>query len=87
MDGTCCDRSGGMAFLVKRVLLKALLLMGRRCQREIPRMTNTREKMAEVVLAAAVGWDVRGSLERPLPFDDGLGDHPLHSSQSSNVTG
>ena len=58
--GTCCDDSGGTAFLVdvESVLLKALPLMERTVpEREILRLTNTREKMAEEVLVAALVVD------------------------------
>jgi len=60
VPGTCCDDSGGIAFLVdvESVLLRALRLMERTVpDRLILRFTNTREKMAEDVLAAALVVD------------------------------
>lgn len=58
--GTCCDDSGGIAFLVdvESVLLRALPLMERTVpDRLILRFTNTREKMEEDLLAAALVVD------------------------------
>jgi hypothetical protein len=52
--GSCWGDSGGTIFLAEKVLLKALLFKERTVpDKLILRFTNTLEKMAEEVLAAA----------------------------------
>lgn len=60
VPGTCCDDSGGIAFLVEvaRDLRNALPLNDRTVpDRLILRLTKTLEKIAEEVLAAALVVD------------------------------
>jgi hypothetical protein len=58
LAGSCWDDSGGITFLVEKVLLKALLFKERTVpDKLILRFTNILEKMAEEVLAAALVVD------------------------------